>query len=195
MSERLQAARPLLFVLAALGLSQLIVWTILGRPPEYDTCSQQEAPPGQPAELREFRFPAYVLTLLVMAYGIYNLLAWSRAARVRRGGPDRPTEGALAASVVVVLIALGLGVDTLNVRGEDVGGLGLGLIFLGVAFVPPVIVGAAVLAVVVSLFAPADRWRTWLDRTGPIALGIVLTIVIPFVYGLVLVRGGDAALC
>ena len=195
MSERLRAARPLLFVLAALGLSQLIIWTLFDPPYDYDPCGE-DAPPGQPEELREFRFPAFALTLLVWAYALFNLLEWSRAARARRGGPDAPTINAIALAVLCVLAAIGLGADTLNVEGTDVGGLGLALILWSiVSIIPPVIVGLALIAFVVSLFAPQDRWRSWLDRTGPIALGAVSLIVIPVIYGFVLSWGGDVTLC
>lgn len=195
MSERLHAARPLLFVLAALGLSQLIIWTLFDPPYGYDPCGE-DAPPGQPAELREFRFPAFALTLLVWAYAVFNLLEWSRAARARRGGPDKPTINAIALAVLCGLAAIGLGADTLNVEGSDVGGLGLALILWSfVSVIPIAIVGLALIAFVISALGPRDRWRSWLDRTGPVALGAVSLIAIPVIYGFVLARGGDVTLC
>jgi hypothetical protein len=127
---------------------------------------------------------------------MFTLLEYSRAARVRRGESDRYGYGAIAIAALGALIAIGLGADTLNVEGEDVGGLGLGLILWSfVSVIPIVFVALALVAVILSLFQSRDRWRRWLDRTLPIALTALIVIAIPVLYGFVLVHGGDATLC
>jgi hypothetical protein len=172
-----------------------VIWAVLDRPPDYEPCNE-DPPPGQPAELREFRIPAYVLTLIVWGYGVARLLGWSREARARRGLPAQPGWGALATAALSAVFAVALGIDTFNVSGPDTGSLGFAIV-LGAFFwvVPIALLGLSLLAMVVSLIGPADRWRSWLDRTGPLALGAVLLVAIPVLYGIVLFYGGDATIC
>jgi hypothetical protein len=172
-----------------------VVWNVLDRPPDYDPCSEA-TPAEQDDALRAFRYPALAIALPIWALGVYWMLTWSREARVRRGQPGRPGIPALVAALLAGLEAVGLAIDTFNVSGPDVGGLGLVIILVSIVFVVPLaLVALALLAVGVSLFAREDRWRNWLDRTGPFALGTLVLIGIPFLYAFVLERGGDATFC
>ena len=182
-------------MLLAIGVGALVIWTVLDKPVDYDPCSDL-TPPEQDDALRAFRYPALAIALPIWALGVYWMLTWSREARVRRGDADRPGIPALVAALLAGLAAVGLTIDTFNVSGPDVGGLGLVILLVSIVFVVPLaLVVLSLLAVAVSLFVSEDRWRTWLDRTGPFALGTLVLIGIPFLYAFVLERGGDATFC
>lgn len=57
------------------------------------------------------------------------------------------------------------------------------------------VLALAFAAVLISLLTPGDGWRASLDRTGPFALAALLVIGLPFLCGVIIAYGGDAALC
>jgi hypothetical protein len=145
--------RPSIAMLAAFLLLNIVIWELLPRPPQYNSCDGPR-PPGYTAHLHAFRAPAYALIgLLGVAAATWLLWAsWDR----RGDRPGWPT------SVLVALAAAGAFAALLSESVRNGWAL-LGVVgFLaGLAVIPILLVWLLVLAI----GRPRPRGSLWHGRT------------------------------
>jgi hypothetical protein len=121
-------------------LVPLIIWGVLDVPEDYDPCAT-DPPPGQDADLSEFRAAAYPLVGLLAAWLTYCLARWSLERRRRIGGLSTRV-----AAVPVALAWAGLGfwaLEAADVVDDDnmtwgvlaLGSLALGALFAAVSLI------------------------------------------------------------